>query len=82
MLRKTFLFAAAALAAATVIGCATQGGEAIESAARTECLSQGHAEGSNQYAQCMRDTTEGMVAARNYDPDALKRRAAKGKAKR
>lgn len=78
MLRKAFLFAAVGFAAATVIGCATQGGEAIESAARTECVSQGHAEGSLGYTQCMRNTTEALRAARNYDADAV----AKARAKR
>jgi len=75
MLRKTLLFAAVGFAAAAVIGCATQNSAATESAARTECAARGHAEGSPQYSQCMRDTTEAIRAARSYDPEALKARA-------
>ena len=77
MLRKTFLFAAVAIAAAAVVGCATQGGEAIHSAANTECVARGHAEGTLQYEQCMRDTTEALRAARSYDADAVARSRAK-----
>jgi hypothetical protein len=82
MVRNALMAAAAAFVLAAAVGCATQSSETIESVARADCIDRGHAEGSNQYAQCMRDTTEALRAARHYDPDALKRRPPKGAPKR
>ena len=65
MRRKIALSVAAAIAAATASGCASDRQDAIEAGARAQCAAT-HQEGTAQWDVCMREVENNLRAARTY----------------